>query len=68
MEVWVLYDLDECGQIIDIDAVTADAGIAEMWQRECTLYRAKKFKTEKAPEYVSDVFSINFDCSTEQEQ
>jgi hypothetical protein len=49
MEVWVLYDLDECGQIIDIDAVTADAGIAEMWQRECSRTAQKKFKNGGGP-------------------
>ena len=68
MKVWALYDVDEKGEIIGIDAVTTDPTLAEMWQRESRFYRAEEFDTDKAGEYVSDVFAINFECSDEAQQ
>ena len=65
MKLWVLYDVDKNGEILGISAVTKEYGIAEMWRRESRSYRAGQFETDKAAEYVSDVFAINFECSTE---
>jgi hypothetical protein len=60
MELWVLYDVDEHGQINDVDAVTTDWSLAEMWQRESDCYRAQKYRTEDAAEYVAELFEMNF--------